>query len=76
MHLYVQQDKMVVKSPFVTEKLIIFFVSEENVLITICCVEKNQKVAEHGQNKTKIDLLKGDVYGFSYLSLIFSYFIF
>ena len=56
MHFYVQQDNMVVKSPFVTEKFIIFFVSKENVLNRICCGGENPKVAEHGQNKTKIDL--------------------
>jgi hypothetical protein len=38
--------------------------------------EKLSKVAGHGQNRSKMDRLKGGLDGFSYFSLIFSYFIF
>jgi hypothetical protein len=34
------------------------------------------KVAGHGQKRSKKDILKEGVDGFSYFSLIFSYFIF
>jgi hypothetical protein len=34
------------------------------------CKTKNPKVAGHGQNRSKMTILKGDVDGFSYFSLI------
>ena len=44
--------------------------------ILAACLGVLPKVAGHGQNRSKIDHLKGGVDGFSYFSLIFSYFIF
>jgi hypothetical protein len=38
--------------------------------------KKLLKIAGHSENRSKMDHLKGDVDGFSYFSLIFSYFIF
>ena len=40
------------------------------------CEKQILNVAGHGQNKSKMEVLKQGVDGFSYFSLIFSYFIF
>jgi hypothetical protein len=47
--------------------------------ILAACLGVLPKVAGHGQNRSKIDHLKGGIDGidgFSYFSLIFSYYIF